>query len=68
MKTRKQVELDTDDIEWFKKEYSGASLSWIVGELVRSFRTIHEDVGLTPRKVIRDAAKEVKEKLDEEVL
>jgi hypothetical protein len=68
MKTRKQVELDTGDIEWFKDAYPDASLSWIVGELVRAFRAIHDDTGVTPKKIIRDAVKETKAKLDEGVM
>jgi hypothetical protein len=61
MKTRKTVEIDTEDMKWFNKAYPEASLSWLLGLLISNFRAIHEDTGVTPAKVARDSAKIVME-------
>lgn len=72
MKVRKTVELPADDLEWFFEAYGGvgdgekgASLSWCLTMLLHNFRTIHHDTGVTPEKVARDAAKELKEQVDD---
>ena len=64
MKSRKTVELSAQDLIWFQEAYPEASLSWILTMLLHNFRQIHEDIGATPQKIARDAAKEVKASID----
>ena len=56
---RKQIEFDRGTLEWFSDEYGSIALSTIVNSLLQSFRDIHIDTGVTPRKVMIDSAKEV---------
>lgn len=36
--TRKCVDLNTDDVEWFEKTYPEGSFSWILSMLLSEFR------------------------------
>lgn len=63
MKTKKTIELDIEDLKWFNRAYADASLSWLLGLLLGSFRSIHEDTGVMPNLVAKDAAKEIKDQL-----
>lgn len=65
MKVRKTVELPSQDLEWFFEAYPNASLSWCLTMLLHNFRTIHDDTGVLPNKVAKDAAKELKSSIDE---
>lgn len=65
MKVPTRVTLSHDDIDWYNKEYPGVALSSVLTLLLHSFRSIHEDVGLTPKRAARDAARETKELIDE---
>lgn len=65
MKSRKNVELASQDLIWFQEAYPDGSLSWLLTLLLHSFRQIHEDTGVDPRKVAKDAAKELKASIDE---
>lgn len=65
MKVKRHVDLPHADLEWFYREYPKASLSWALTMLLHNFRSIHEDVGVTPKRVAKDAAKEFKEQIDE---
>lgn len=65
MKVRKTVELPASDLEWFMQAYPEASLSWCLTMLLHNFRTIHHDTGVTPEKVARDSAKELKDQIDD---
>jgi hypothetical protein len=65
VKVRKTVELPSHDLEWFMEAYPEASLSWCLTMLLHNFRSIHNDTGVTPQKVAKDAAKELKSSVDE---
>jgi hypothetical protein len=65
MKVRKTVELPASDLEWFQEAYPHASLSWCLTMLLHNFRSIHQDTGVTPAKVAKDSAKELKASVDE---
>lgn len=65
MKVKQTVTLPYDDLEWLQKEYSEFTISSILTLLLRNFRSIHQDVGLTPNKAAKDAAKELKEMINE---
>lgn len=65
MKVKTTVELPHDDLAWVKDEYPKFSVSALLTMLLHNFRTIHHDVGLTPQKAARDAAKELKAQFDE---
>lgn len=65
--SRKQIEISADFLAWFEEEFPDISLSSIVNGLLNEFMAIHVDTGVTPRKVMVDVAKEVKEKVEEGV-
>lgn len=66
MKVKQTVTLPHEDLEWYHKAYGGdANLSFILTLLLRAFRSVHDDTGVTPFKVARDAAKEIKAQFDE---
>lgn len=67
-KTRRHVDVFTDDLEWFDKEYPNLPLSSMLCMMLRNFRRIHMDVGLTPNRAARDSAKELKDEIDEGLL
>lgn len=59
---RKMVSLSKDDVEWFERIYGGASLSWVLGELLTNFRHAHT---LTPLDYAAIAAKALHEKVED---
>lgn len=65
MKVKQTVTLPHDDLEWLFAAYPGFTVSAIITLLLRNFRSIHQDVGLTPNKAAKDAAKELKEMIHE---
>lgn len=65
MKTRKNVELPPLDLIWFQEAYPKGSLSWILTMLLHEFRQIHEEIGATPKKIAKDAAKSLKSSIDD---
>lgn len=65
MKVKQTVTLPNDDLEWYQEAYPGYTLSWVLTLLLHNFRAVHQDTGVAPNKVARDAAKEVKEMIDE---
>jgi hypothetical protein len=65
MKVKVTVSLPHDDLDWYRKEYPENTLSATITLLLHNFRSVHRDVGLTPNKAAKDAAKEVKELIDE---
>lgn len=68
MQVRKQISFDHSDLEWCMIEYPGVEMSTIVALLLHEFRSVHFDVGLTPAKAARDAAKELIQKKKEGVI
>lgn len=42
-KTRKQVEIWTEDYRWFQENFHGASLSWITNMMLHAFREVCEN-------------------------
>lgn len=66
-RSAKKIDFEVSLLEWLKEEYPEVAISTIMNGLLRSFKEIHDDTGVTMRKVMRDSAKEVKEKLDESV-
>ncbi len=65
MKSKITVTLPSDDLLWCDREYPTFTHSAILALLLHNFRSVHHDVGLTPNKAAKDAAKEVKEMIDE---
>lgn len=65
MKVPMRTSLPHDDVEWYNEEYPSVPLSATLSLLLHAFRSIHEDVGLTPKRAARDAARETKELIDE---
>jgi hypothetical protein len=66
--TQRVVNLPTEDIEWYDKEYGRIPLSIVLAMLLHNFRSIHRDTGVTPMRVAKDAAKELKESIEEGIL
>jgi hypothetical protein len=65
MKVKQTITLPHDDLEWLLEAYPNLGLSQVLTLLLHNFRCIHVDVGLTPQKAAKDAAKEVKELISE---
>lgn len=59
--TRKGVELITDDLEWFSKNYPSGSLNWTIQLLFSEFRRVHE---YSPKELAAIGAAALKAKLD----
>lgn len=51
-KTRKLVEFDTDDLDWFESTHPGSSLWWLMNSLLKSYR-IYCDENLTPIEIVK---------------
>lgn len=64
---RKQIEINTEIVEWFEKAYADLAMSTVINGLLNEFMNIHIDTGVDPSKVIRDSAREVKDQIDEGV-
>ena len=59
LKTRKNVELLASDVEWLTESHPGLSLSGVLTMLLHEYRAVFRDIGATPKKIARDAAREV---------
>jgi hypothetical protein len=55
-RTRKMLDLPTEDLEWFSEAYAGTSLTWLVSHLLGEFRREHYNQP-TPLENMRGAAK-----------
>ena len=61
-KVRKGIELSSNDLDWFYKEFGDdASLSWYLGLLIGAAREIHETSISSPKEIAHMSAKEIKE-------
>lgn len=65
-KTRKQVEIGNDDLEWFYKTHGKAQLSWIVNLLFNSYRLVCEEKPMLPLDAAMAAAVRTKEEVEED--
>lgn len=63
-KTRRQVDLDQEAVDWFEANYSANRLSWICNLLLNCFKAVHtkapidlaKDAGRLAKKMIADQA------------
>ncbi len=62
LQSKRTVKLPDDDVNWFRREYPDASLSWILTQLLRTFREASGDE--TPKKIIKHTADYVLENKD----
>lgn len=58
--TRKWIELNNVDVDWFNEHYTGSHLNWILSLLLEEFRKSHS---LTPTDYAAIAAKSLEEKI-----
>ena len=61
LQQRKAVFLNSTDLDWFEKQYEGASLSWVLSLLLEKFRLAHVN---TPTNYAELGAKALKEELE----
>lgn len=55
LQSKRTVKLPDDDVNWFRREYPDASLSWILTKLLQNFRGLH-NADDSPRARLKDAA------------
>lgn len=61
-RSRLPVELDSDDVEWFRQQYPNGSLSGTLSMLLHSFREVNT---FTPKDYAMKAAELLTERLKE---
>ncbi len=60
---RKTIDLDADNVEWFRTHYKGTSLTWLLNELMGAFRLVNDR---KPQEYIDLAAKHLQAELEKE--
>lgn len=61
---RKMIQLSTANVDWFERTYGGATLSWVLDELLGEFRVAHTH---TPQEYAAIAAEALQEKIEDKL-
>jgi len=65
-RTRRLVEFDQDDLDWLDEHYPRGSTSWIMTNLLHSFRSAHTTDPLSLMKISAEEVRRSIEKVKEE--